>query len=88
MSNEEKLYCVYKHTNKINGKIYIGKTCANPPEKRWRNDGSGYIKSPLFWNAIQNLSQVFFNEKVFMATFLKSTLGCYNCRLGYFDKTV
>lgn len=53
MSNEEKIYCVYKHTNKINGKIYIGKTCANPPEKRWRHDGSGYIKSPLFWNAIQ-----------------------------------
>ena len=38
---------------KINGKIYIGKTCANPPENRWRKDGSGYMKSPLFWNAIQ-----------------------------------
>ena len=53
MSTKEKIYCVYKHTNKINGKVYIGKTCANPPEKRWRNDGSGYIKSPLFWKAIQ-----------------------------------
>lgn len=27
-------------------------------------------------------------KKVFMAAFFKSTLGCYNCRLGYFDKTV
>ena len=64
MNNEEKLYCVYKHTNKINGKIYVGKTCANPPEKRWRNDGSGYMKSPLFWNAIQKYGWDNFDHEI------------------------
>lgn len=35
-----------------------------------------------------DLYRIFFKKKVFMAAFFKSTLGCYNCRLGYFDKTV
>ena len=44
-------YCVYCHTNKINGKRYIGITCKKP-ERRWAN-GYGYKDSPRFWNAIQ-----------------------------------
>lgn len=64
MSNEEKIYCVYKHTNKINGKVYVGKTCANPPKRRWGNDGSGYIKSPLFWNAIQKYGWENFEHEI------------------------
>ena len=52
MENQEKLYCVYKHTSP-SGKSYIGITCQNPPEKRWKN-GNGYKKNnPYFWNAIQ-----------------------------------
>ena len=45
-----KKYCVYSHTNKINGKIYIGLTCMKPDE-RWR-DGKGYHKGTYFRNAI------------------------------------
>lgn len=41
---------IYKHTNKKNGKIYIGQT-KQKPEKRW-NNGKGYQNSTLFWNAI------------------------------------
>ena len=33
-------YIIYKHINKINGKIYIGQTCQKP-EYRW-NHGKGY----------------------------------------------
>ena len=49
--NQEKKWCVYKHTNKINGKIYIGQTC-KVPQQRWAN-GEGYQKCTLFYKAIQ-----------------------------------
>jgi group I intron endonuclease len=47
---ENKKWCVYKHTNKINGKCYIGIT-SQPIHKRWKN-GLGYIRSSIFYNAI------------------------------------
>lgn len=45
------VWTIYKHTNKINGKSYIGQTI-NSPERRWRVDGSGYKDSPKFHGAI------------------------------------
>ena len=47
--NDEKCYTVYMHTNKINGKKYIGITC-RAVEDRWRN-GNGY-KTGKFRTAI------------------------------------
>ena len=44
-------YSVYIHTNKVNGKRYIG-TTKRKPEKRWRN-GDGYKDQPHFYSAIQ-----------------------------------
>lgn len=44
-------YSVYIHTNKINGKKYVG-TTKRKPEKRWRN-GEGYKDQPHFYSAIQ-----------------------------------
>ena len=46
------MYTVYKHQNKINGKIYIGITMQEP-EKRWGNNGINYKTSPHFYAAIQ-----------------------------------
>ena len=34
-------YCVYIHTNKINGKKYVGQTSRNP-KYRWGKNGIGY----------------------------------------------
>ena len=47
----DKKYCVYKHTNKVNNKVYIGITCQKP-EKRW-DSGWGYMKQEVFFNAIK-----------------------------------
>lgn len=44
-------YLVYVHTNKENGKRYVGITRQNI-KYRWRSDGSGYFRSPYFYNAI------------------------------------
>jgi predicted GIY-YIG superfamily endonuclease len=37
----EKLWCVYMHKNKTNGKVYIGITSRDVKD-RWGLDGSGY----------------------------------------------
>lgn len=47
----ETNYYVYKHTNKINGKVYIGITCQRP-KQRWKS-GNGYKKNNHFWNSIK-----------------------------------
>ena len=46
---EERNYCVYAHTNLINGKMYIG-ISGDDPRKRWVR---GYKGSTRFYNAIQ-----------------------------------
>lgn len=48
---EENGYIVYKHTNKINGKVYVGITHYKDPNKRWCK-GRGYKHSILFYRAI------------------------------------
>lgn len=46
-------YCVYIHTNKINGKMYVGQTIyGDDPNKRWQN-GYGYKNCPYFYRAIE-----------------------------------
>lgn len=45
------MWYLYKHTNKINNKSYIGKT--ENPEKRWANNGYNYKTCPRFWSAIK-----------------------------------
>lgn len=50
-STDTNTYCVYIHTNKINGKKYVGQTC-NLYE-RWRGNGKNYFNSIKFFNAIK-----------------------------------
>ena len=48
---DNRIYSVYKHTAP-SGKVYIGITSQNPPEKRW-NNGRGYWRNEHFSNAIK-----------------------------------
>ena len=57
-------YCVYIHTNKINGKKYVGQTVyGDHPQRRWSN-GSGYQTQKYFWSAIQKYGWNNFEHEV------------------------
>lgn len=49
--NKNRKFVIYKHVNKINGKVYIGQTCQKL-SARWRK-GEGYKSSTYFYRAIQ-----------------------------------
>ena len=61
MSNE---YIVYKHTNILNNKVYVGITSQNPYYNRWRKDGIGYRECPFFYRAIQKYGWGNFKHEV------------------------
>lgn len=44
---KDKKFILYKHTNKINGKVYIGITCQSP-FKRWGLNGSLHTYNGMF----------------------------------------
>jgi group I intron endonuclease len=58
----EKTWCVYKHTNKANGKVYIGITCKKP-ERRWEA-GNGYRHNAHMDSAIKKFGWDNFDHEV------------------------
>lgn len=59
-----KMYTIYRHINKVNGKSYIGQTCQKL-SKRWKS-GAGYTKEhqPAFYSAIQKYGWDNFEHEV------------------------
>lgn len=58
----ENEWCVYKHTNKVDGKCYIGIT-SQDVRIRW-NRGWGYQYCPHFWRAIQKYGWDMFSHEI------------------------
>lgn len=56
-------YIVYKYTNKINGKVYIGQTKGSL-KTRAGNNGYKYQKCPYFYRAIQKYGWDNFNSEI------------------------
>jgi len=57
-----KKYIVYQHTNKYNGKSYVGITCQQE-NRRFRN-GTGYEKCTYFYKAINKYGWESFNTDI------------------------
>jgi hypothetical protein len=56
------MFCVYCHTNKKNGKKYVGIT-SQKPEQRW-NNGKGYIANKGFYKDIQKYGWDGFDHEI------------------------
>ena len=93
---ENGKFCVYVHTNKINGKMYVGIT-GRDPEKRW-NGGAGYKGSSHFACAIKkygwdNFAHAIFADKLteqeamHMEELLISRFNLQNPDYGYNTKS-
>lgn len=87
MEEHKNSYCVYKHTNLINNKIYIGITSQNPPEKRWMN-GFGYQGNKHFWRAIQKFGWDNFKHEILFYNLTKQEACKKEIELiAYFNST-
>lgn len=56
-------YCIYCHTNKINGMKYVGCTHLNPLH-RWQKDGNGYEKHTVFADDIEKYGWENFTHEI------------------------
>lgn len=61
---DDACYCIYKHTNKINGKVYIGMTC--DIEERWGTNGVHYMSDTysLFGRAVKKYGWDAFKHEI------------------------
>lgn len=56
-------WCVYKHTNRQDGKVYIGRCRWPNYQDRWKN-GYGYKNAPVFWPEIEKYGWSAFDHEI------------------------
>lgn len=86
----EQKYCVYCHTNKINGKRYIGQTChQDDPSKRWGKNGEGYFDHNIYFNnAIHKYGWENFEHEVLFINLTKHDADLIeNALIEFYDTT-
>lgn len=76
-------FIVYKITNTLNGKVYIGITKFNDPNNRWKN-GFGYKKNSLISKAIKKYGWETFTKEILHDNLSKET-AC-NLEIVYIKK--
>ena len=78
--------CIYMHKNKINGKVYIGQTIQDNPNKRWKN-GHNYKTCTFFARAIKkygwnNFQHIILQQGDFSQEELNQKQQCY---ISFYD---
>ena len=82
---EEMNYLVYKHTNKENGKCYIGIT-GRAIKERWLN-GRGYKKCPYFSSALKKYGWDSFDHEILIHGLTKEQAEKWEIRLIAYYKS-
>lgn len=81
------MYTVYKHKNKLNGKVYIGITGRNVKD-RWGYNGNGYCRNPYFNKAIKKYGWDNFDHKILYENLTKEQAEQMEMKLiAYYDST-
>lgn len=75
-----KKYIIYMHTNKINGKIYIGQTCQSL-EKRSGSNGASYKECYRFYEAIKEYGWNNFEHTILLSDLTAEEANKYEIAL-------
>lgn len=74
---EDRRYCIYSHTNLINGKKYIGQTkYRDDPQRRWHY-GYGYQGCEVFNKAIQKYGWDNFEHEILLDGLTREEANLY-----------
>lgn len=77
---EYRKYCVYVHTNKLNGQKYVGQTSYVKPEYRW-NNGKGYKVNEHFARAIEKYGWNNFEHEIVCENLTHEEANKIECEL-------